>query len=1129
MRPIKSRQSLLLSAIAGFSLRNLRRDVVWVVPLLLALLLPLSGSVMASEAMPSPSSPPIPSPLAGEGQGGGIPETTKAQVQETYGTLPLYFIQNDGQVDEKVRFYEKGSGHGTYFTKEGVYLWLGSGVIARHEAPEQSPIHFQLIKLIPLNANKNPEIIAVDPQEGKVNYFVGSDPGKWKTNIATYKAVIYKEIYPGIDLKFYGNNRQLEYDIIVKPGADLSKVRFAYEGIEGLRVTENGDLEIILQSPSPLVGDGRGAGNKIFQKKPVIYQEIDGKRVEVEGRFKVLSENVIASEAMQSSPLSPPAGEGRGEGGFTYTFELASYDKKYHLIIDPTLFYATFIGGSGRDMSLDIALDNDRNVYIVGVTISADFPTTPGAYDRTYNGAGYYNVWGDVFVVKLDATGSSLSYATYIGGSEDDWGSDIALDSDRNAYVTGRTGSTDFPTTAGAYDTTHNGGYADAFIVKLNAAGSSLSYATFLGGSRSMGYGIALDSDRNAYVTGWAFLDFPTTPGAYSTTGGGVFVSKLDATGSSLFYSARFGSSFAAADGTGVDIALDGNRNAYVTGWTESSDFPTTPGAYDTTHSLLVDSFAVKLDSAGSTLIYSTYLGGSDRDYSTGIVVDIYDNAYVTGQTSSSDFPTTPGAYDTTYNGNADMFAVKLDSAGSSLSYSTYIGDDGTQSIGYTELINAGDIALDSDRNAYIAGLTFSSGGSTFSPGGFVAKLDATGSSMLSLYFLGRGSGNAIALDSNRNIYVTGDAFSDFITTPGAYDTTYNGGSSDAFIMKMNLVDIIDNDGDGWDASVDCDDSNAQINPGATEACNGVDDNCDDQIDEGCYGSDANLSNISTRARVETGANVMIGGFIISGTVPRSVLIRGFGPTLADFGVTGAMANPYIELYSSQTLIATNDDWQTPIAQCDAPAVSCGTPQDIQATGKDACTVATTGCSQDAAILVTLPPGAYTAIMRGVGGGTGVGLIGVDDNDTSTLSKLVNISTRGPVLTGDSVMIGGFIVGGSSSKQVLIRGFGPTLTDFGVTGALANPYVELYSGQTMIATNDNWQTQITQCDAPAVSCGTPQDIQTTGKDACSVATTGCSQDAAILVTLPPGAYTAIVRGVGGVTGVGLVGIDEIGP
>src|SRR3990172_8835484 len=290
------------------------------------------------------------------------------------------------------------------------------------------------------------------------------------------------------------------------------------------------------------------------------------------------------------------------------------------------------------------------------------------------------------------------------------------------------------------------------------------------------------------------------------------------------------------------------------------------------------------------------------------------------------------------------------------------------------------------------------------------------------------------------------------------------------------------------------------------------------------------LINISTRGPVMTGDNVMIGGFVIGGYIPKAILVRAHGPTLADFGVTGPMANPYLELYSGQTLIAFNDNWQTPITQCDAPATACGTPQDIQNTGLAPCTVATTGCTLDSAMLIPLPPGAYTAILRGVGGGTGVGLIGIDDPDSSTLPKLVNISTRGLVLTGDSVMIGGFIIGqGTGDKTVLIRCFGPTLQDFGVTGALADPYCELYSGQGRIASNNNWQTPITQCDPPAVSCGTPQDIQNTGLDSCTVATTGCSLDSSMIVTLPPGPYTVIMRGVGGGTGVGLIGIDELGP
>jgi hypothetical protein len=290
---------------------------------------------------------------------------------------------------------------------------------------------------------------------------------------------------------------------------------------------------------------------------------------------------------------------------------------------------------------------------------------------------------------------------------------------------------------------------------------------------------------------------------------------------------------------------------------------------------------------------------------------------------------------------------------------------------------------------------------------------------------------------------------------------------------------------------------------------------------------ESQLGNISTRGFVGIGANVQIGGFIIEGTDPKTVLVRAQGPSLVDFGVTGVLANPTLTLYSGSTPIAVNNNWQDPVTQCDAPAISCGDNQDIIATGLDPCTAATTGCTLDSAIYVTLPPGAYTAIVSGVGGGTGVGLVGVFDVDAGSLSKLGNISTRSLVRTGAQVQIGGFIIEGTIPKTVLVRAQGPSLVDFGVTGALPNPTMTLYSGATPIAVNNNWQDPVTQCDSPAISCGDDQDIIATGLDPCTAATTGCTLDSAIYVTLPPGAYTAIVSGVGGSTGVGLIGIFDV--
>ena len=457
-------------------------------------------------------------------------KATMVQVQEAYGKLPLYFIQNNGQMDEKVKFYEKGSGHTIFFTKEGVYILLTSGEKSERRdrssglsniltspllgkgqgVDDTGGITSEFVKFTFLDANPDPEIITEGLQEGRVNYFTGKDPGNWKTNIPTYQAVLYKEVYPGIDIKFYGNNRQMEYDIIVKPGADPDVVKFSCEGIKDLRITNEGNLEIILMEGS------------IIQKTPLIYQEIAGKRIEVKGKFKILNKEF---------PYSIEKGKENQVGDnprFYYSFEVASYDKSYPLVIDPTLIYSTFLGGG---MGKDIAVDGSGNAYIIGGTGYNDFPTTDGAYDTSFNGNG------DIFVSKLNAAGSALIYSTFLGGSSGEASFGIDVDSSGNAYLAGLTWSTDFPFTTGAYDTTYNGN-TDVFVAKLDAAGSALIYSTFLGGSGSeynpnfISGGISVDSSGSAYVTGETYsTNFPTTAGAYDTThngGNDVFVTTLN-------------------------------------------------------------------------------------------------------------------------------------------------------------------------------------------------------------------------------------------------------------------------------------------------------------------------------------------------------------------------------------------------------------------------------------------------------------------------------------------------------------------------------------------------------------------------------------------------------------------------
>lgn len=426
---------------------------------------------------------------------------------------------------------------------------------------------------------------------------------------------------------------------------------------------------------------------------PVSYQEIDGARVPVESRYSLA----------------------RGSYGFALD---SGYDHARELIIDPGLDYSTFLGGSSAEGGARIAVDAAGNTYIVGTTQSPDFPTTAGAFRRT----GAQSNVSEVFVTKLNPTGTALVYSTFIGGSDFDWGRAIAVDAAGNAFIAGQTKSSNFPVTNNAFDRTFNVlncarcgiDNDDAFVLKLNSSGSALVYSTFLGGATDIddALDIAVDSAGNAYVTGeTGSTDFPVTPGAFRTTRNGdydAYVTKLNPSGSALVYSTFIGGSFV---DFGVRIAVDSANNAYVLGNTRSPDFPTTPGAFDTVANGAFDMFVLKLNPTGSGLVYSTYLGGSDMDSAGGLVIDSAGNAYVAGRTASLNYPTTPGAIQSVLNGGTvDAFVAELDSTGSTILLGTYLGGAGSD--------GASDLKLGPSGAIFVTGQTMSTDFPT-TPGAF--------------------------------------------------------------------------------------------------------------------------------------------------------------------------------------------------------------------------------------------------------------------------------------------------------------------------------------------------------------------------------------------------------------------------
>lgn len=675
----------------------------------------------------------------------------KTRDLEAYGPLPLSFIPNQGQVDERVGYYVQSGGQSLRFTTDGVTMAL----------PETT------LRLEFLDANPSARLEGGDKLPGVVNYFIGNDPTKWRTNIPTYGRLTHHDLWPGVDLTYEGRPGVLKSTFTIAPEADPAQIRLAYPDADNLVINGQGNLII------------SAAGGKVWESVPRAWQEIDGQRVPVLVTYQV---------AEQSYGFALPEG----------------YDPACPLVIDPELVYSTLLGENNADGAHAIAADGSGAAYVTGSTnccyYGVGFPTTLGAFSTTYNGGP-----SDTFVTKLNATGSELVYSTYLGGNGDDEGYGIAVDGSGVAYVTGRTRSSDFPTTPDAFDTTYNGGLeGDVFVTELNAAGSALTYSTFLGGSDGdRGWAIVVDESGAAYVTGLTgSSDFPTTPGAFDTTYNGgsmdAFVTKLNAAGSALAYSTFLGGSGGDyGDDYGNAIAVDGSGAAYVTGKTECPNFPTTPGAFDTTfNGGYGDAFVTKLNAAGSALAYSTFLGGSEEDYGNAIAVDGSGAAYVTGRTYSSNFPTTPGAFDTTHDGNYDdAFVTKLHAAGSALAYSTFLGGSGGDYYGHD---GGHAIAVDGSGAAYVTGSTSSSDFPTTSGtfdtthnddyDAFITKLNALGNGLVYSTYLGgsdRDYGYGIAMDGSRAVYVAGSTCSsDFPTTPGAFDTTFDG-FCDAFVAKL--------------------------------------------------------------------------------------------------------------------------------------------------------------------------------------------------------------------------------------------------------------------------------------------------------------------------------------------------------
>lgn len=755
-------------------------------------------------------------------------KTAAVRVLRSLLQSPMSFEVNQGQTDKRVSFLSRGSGYTLFLTPSSAVLALnrinpqapsaqsgfGSNpanplslgsldrtpppqpAAQRQDLPREDVLQMQLI-----GANSTPKIVGDQETATKTNYFIGKDPSQWRTGIKNFRRVHYTGMYPGIDLVYYGNQRQLEYDFVVAPHADASLITLGFSQLgrtwqsATLHLDPNGDLVVSL------------AGGDVHFHKPVVYQFAEvGKQA--------TRHPVRASYALRAD----------GKIGF----EVGPYDRSRELVIDPVISFATYLGGSNEDYATAIGIDKYEDVVIAGSTRSSDFPVED-AIESYHPGTCGSLPCRDVFVSKFNPTGSALQYSTYIGGSNDDVASQLVLDKAGDIFVVGYTLSTDFPITSHATQKTFGGGTVtgDAFAFELASKGG-IAYSTYIGGSGDeVAYGVSVDyapsATPNLYVVGSTTSEnFPVTTGAYQTVCGksssGIcqngFATKLGSQDTSVVYSTYLGGSGGLGDAA-YGAAVDSNDNLYITGITGSANFPTTPGAYDRTCGSdglcngTYDGFVTALNENANGLFFSTFLGGSNYDYTAGIAVDSTGAVYVSGNTISTDFPTTSGAAQTTFGGMSegcvptsgtcgDVTVTKLNPGGETLAYSTYLGGSLDEYPGMS-------MAIDSLGDAYLTGQTSSANFPLVSPfqatygGGssdaFVTIVNPTGTAWESSSYLGGNGqdfGYRTVVDSSDNVFVSGGTLStNFPATSRAFqkicgtDGTCNGGYMDAWAAKL--------------------------------------------------------------------------------------------------------------------------------------------------------------------------------------------------------------------------------------------------------------------------------------------------------------------------------------------------------